>query len=324
VSKAPDNRKWLGAVVRLGGSAVLLTLVVRLALRENFAAVTSRINGREIAVLLAGFACVHLGGLCKWRLLVRSADAGLPFVYAAQCYAAGLFGNIFLPSVIGGDMISTGMAMRRSSNKMGVVMGTIANRVLDFSALILITTGGMLHPGTWGLVTHSHLFRSSVAGAACVFAGAVGSPRRRLPRFITFRWRRLLVSVRRVCRSMAAKPGVFALGFAASLVLQTSFLLMNYWVGTLCGLHVGLAAWLFAWPLAKFIAFLPISQGGFGTREFALAGLLVPFSAKPELVVAVGLVWDVILVITGLLGGVIALVLSRFSRVRFTPAVVSK
>jgi uncharacterized protein (TIRG00374 family) len=301
-------------VLRIAASAILLTLLVRLAIREDFSGVLSRINAPEVGLLLLGFAGIHLGGLWKWRLLVRAADAALPFVYAAQCYATGLFGNIFLPSNIGGDMLSTGMAMRRTENKVGVIMGTVASRALDLTALIAITAAGVLHPRTWGTVSLNAAKMATVVALGILVAVAA-KPYFRIPAFVPYRWKRGLVNVRRVLRSMAAKPITFAAGFATSLILQTSLLLLNFWVGTLCGLHVPVTAWLFAWPVAKLIAFIPVSQGGFGTREFALAGLLAPFSAKPELVIAVGLVWDVLLVMAGLLGGLTALVLSRFSGV---------
>ncbi|PYU09947.1 MAG: TIGR00374 family protein, partial [Acidobacteria bacterium] len=55
-----------------------------------------------------------------------------------------------------------------------------------------------------------------------------------------------------------------------------------------------LRAWLFAWPLAKLSALLPVTQGGIGVREVALAALAAPFGAAPVLTVAVGLVWEAI------------------------------
>ena len=36
------------------------------------------------------------------------------------------------------------------------------------------------------------------------------------------------------------------------------------------------AVWLLAWPLAKLIALAPVSLGGIGVREVALATLLLP------------------------------------------------
>ena len=38
--------------------------------------------------------------------------------------------------------------------------------------------------------------------------------------------------------------------------------------------------WIFAWPLAKIIAVLPVSLNGLGLREATLAGFLAPFGAS--------------------------------------------
>src|SRR2546425_13313483 len=72
-----------------------------------------------------------------------------------------------------------------------------------------------------------------------------------------------------------------------------------------------LRAWLFAWPLAKLSALLPVTQGGIGVREVALAALAAPFGAAPVLTVAVGLVWEAIIFAGGLLAGVASFVLAR-------------
>jgi uncharacterized membrane protein YbhN (UPF0104 family) len=69
----------------------------------------------------------------------------------------------------------------------------------------------------------------------------------------------------------------------------------------------GLAAWVFAWPLAKIIAILPVSLNGLGLREGTLAALLVPFGAQAAQVVAAGLVWQGVLFAAGLLGGLLYL-----------------
>jgi len=66
--------------------------------------------------------------------------------------------------------------------------------------------------------------------------------------------------------------------------------------------------WLFAWPLAKLSAAVPLTQAGIGVREAALAALLLPFGAAPELSVATGLAWDAVVVGGAIAGGVFALV----------------
>jgi uncharacterized membrane protein YbhN (UPF0104 family) len=68
------------------------------------------------------------------------------------------------------------------------------------------------------------------------------------------------------------------------------------------GLDIGLAPWFVAWPLSKIIAILPISLGGIGVREAALVSLLAPFGAPSALVFASGLLWQGVLMASGLLG----------------------
>ena len=58
-----------------------------------------------------------------------------------------------------------------------------------------------------------------------------------------------------------------------------------------------------AWPLAKITALLPVSLGGLGVREAALAVFLAPFAVTGTLAVAEALVWQSILFGFGLLAG---------------------
>ncbi len=78
-----------------------------------------------------------------------------------------------------------------------------------------------------------------------------------------------------------------------------------------CGLVLPLRLWLFAWPLAKLAALLPLTQGGIGVREAALVALLTPFGAASHLVLAAGLVWESVIIAGGLLSGGAAFLLRR-------------
>jgi hypothetical protein len=80
------------------------------------------------------------------------------------------------------------------------------------------------------------------------------------------------------------------------------------------------------WPLAKLSGLLPVSQGGIGVRELALAALAAPFGAPPVLTVAVGLVLETIVVASGLAAGLGAFLLGRHpgAREAVSPAVLEK
>ena len=97
-----------------------------------------------------------------------------------------------------------------------------------------------------------------------------------------------------------------------SLTVQIIFIILNVALAGACGLHLPFRIWLFAWPLAKLAAAVPITQAGIGVREAALAALLVPFGATAVLAVASGLAWDAISISGAIAGGIFALIAGRF------------
>lgn len=99
-----------------------------------------------------------------------------------------------------------------------------------------------------------------------------------------------------------------------SLIVQVTFIFLNVQLADACGLHLPYRVWLFAWPLAKLSAIVPVTQAGIGVREAALAALLLPFGAPAVLAVAAGLAWDAVVVGGAIAGGIFAMVTGRLWR----------
>jgi uncharacterized membrane protein YbhN (UPF0104 family) len=123
------------------------------------------------------------------------------------------------------------------------------------------------------------------------------------------RFRRRLARLRHALRSVSKRPGVLVLGWLLGTGIQTSFLLLTALLAEYCGLKLPPSVWLFAWPLAKLVAVLPLTQGGIGLREAALVALLSPLGAPGPLVLAAGLVWEAVVITGGLIAGAVALAL---------------
>ena len=100
-------------------------------------------------------------------------------------------------------------------------------------------------------------------------------------------------------------------GWAAGVFIQATFLILTARLAAPCGLELPLRVWLFAWPLAKLAAVLPLTQGGIGVREAALVALLAPFGAASHLVLAAGLAWEGIIIAGGSIAGGVAILLRR-------------
>jgi len=255
---------------------------------------------------IAIYMCLHLIGVAKWRLLVNVAGAGLPFPRAARAYYWGLFGNTFLPSIVGGDVVRMGMAMREARSRSGLVLGSMIDRFLDIIGLALVAgVGAWLSPlaldarsrqiflGVVALLT--------VAGVAGV-ATLAFFPARRLP----FKVRRKLVQVRQALRATAGNAWALGAALLLGALLQSLLVVLNYGLGRVIGIDIPLYVWLFVWPLAKISGLLPVTQGGIGVREAAQAALFAPFGVSAVKAVATGLVFEVVIIVSGLLGGAIA------------------
>jgi len=118
---------------------------------------------------------------------------------------------------------------------------------------------------------------------------------------------RLLSKLTHSAAELARSPGRLLLCLAISMVVQCLFVVINIGFARAAHVDAPVAAWFYAWTTAKIIAIAPISLGGLGVREASMAGLLRPFGADPAQVIAIGLVWQSLLYVSGLIGFLIQL-----------------
>jgi uncharacterized membrane protein YbhN (UPF0104 family) len=266
---------------------------------------------RFIAVLLIYFVAV-MGGISKWHTVVNAAGAQLNFAASAQCYTSGLFGALFLPSIIGGDVARLAVGISRSHRPAAVVTGNVADRFLDVAAqLTLISLGLILLPGSLPVPFQGPAKRVLFAGvlAATILFGLVVALHRPLLRGRPIRVRRRLAQLRHAIRAVSRHPWRLVFGWLLGTSVQGTYVVLTALLGVSCGLRLPLRVWLFAWPLAKIAAVMPITQGGIGVREAALVVLLAPFGAPAPQVLATGIVWEGVIITAGLLAGLTAFLL---------------
>jgi glycosyltransferase 2 family protein len=303
--------RWIAALIVLGALLHFLPLkMVRSAI--------ARVPPIYFFAALLGYLLAHTVGVLKWRMVVNAAGAQLDFATSLQCYGGGLFGTLFLPSIVGGDVIRLAVGLRRSPRPAAVITGNVVDRFIDVTAQGgLVATGLALLPGS---LPHS---LQSIATRTLLAAVAIGVALLLVVFFLrgvflrgrSFRFRRRLARLRHALRSVSARPHILFAGWLAGTAIQSTFLLLTAWLATACGLQLPLRVWLFAWPLAKLAALLPLTQGGIGVREAALVALLAPFGAAGTLVLAAGLVWEGVTVTGGIVAGLSAFVASRRNKV---------
>jgi len=310
-----SNRGWIFLLLRWAAALLVLGILLYLLPVAPLRSALARFPlSRFIAVLLI-YLVALTGGITKWHTVVNSAGAQLSFAASAQCYTSGLFGALFLPSIIGGDVARLAVGISRSPRPAAVITGNVADRFLDVAAqLTLISLGLMLLPSSLPVPLQAPAKRVLFAGVigAAVFFGLVLALHRPLLRGRSIRIRRRLAQLRHAIRAVSRRPLRLVFGWLLGTSVQGTYVVLTALLGITCGLRLPLRVWLFAWPLAKIAAVMPITQGGIGVREAALVVLLAPFGAPASQVLATGIVWEGVIITAGLLAGLTAFLL-RYS-----------
>src|SRR5271157_3717923 len=136
------SARWLAAILVLG---ILLHFLPLHLLNEAL----QRVPLTRFIIILIGYLLAHVVGAAKWRMVVNAAGAQLDYPTSVQCYAGGLFATLFLPSIIGGDVVRLAVGLRRSPNPAAVLAGNVVDRFLDMSAQAgLVLLGILLLPGS--------------------------------------------------------------------------------------------------------------------------------------------------------------------------------
>lgn len=313
-----QRRGRIGLLVRwLAGLAVLALLIHFLPVAPLKSAFARIPLTRFVTVLLI-YLVAHCFGIAKWRMVVNAAGAGLDYATSAQCYFGGLFGTLFLPSIIGGDVVRLAVGLNRSPRPAAVLTGNVADRFLDVMAQgALLLTGLLLLPQSVPDAVPDAVERkiwpafwiALGTGGVLLILGVV--LRKKLLGGRSVRFRRKLARLRHALRAVGKRPHALVLGWLMGTGIQFTLMVLTALLAMSCGLKLPLNAWLVAWPLAKLAAVLPLTQGGIGVREAALVALLAPFGAPGALVLAGGLAWEAVIIAGGLLAGGFAFVLGR-------------
>src|SRR6266403_1015009 len=250
-----SSRSWIFLTARWAAALLILGILFYLLPVAPFRNALSRIPlTRFIAVLLI-YLVALTGGVTRWHTVVNSAGAQLSFAASAQCYTSGLFGALFLPSIIGGDVARLAVGISRSPRPAAVITGNVADRFLDVAAqLTLISLGLMLLPGSLPVPLQEPAKRVLFVGVvgAAVFFGLLLALYRPLLRGRSIRVRRRLAQLRHAIRAVSRRPWRLVLGWLLGTSVQGTYVVLTALLGITCGLRLPLRVWLFAWPLAKF------------------------------------------------------------------------
>ncbi len=266
---------------------ITVGLLTWLVSKIDLALVLAQMRRGDVGLLLAGTIVLALQpvlGALRWRFILVRLDLHMPFRHIVWWTYAGTFFNQVLP-VSGGDGVRIWMAARAGGPLAVVINSVVLDRVvmiLSLVALVIISAPwfeAVLSPDQ--LVLLSTMALASV-GTGLLFVFLADKMPQSLRRWGIAAWLASLSgSTRALLLSPASACGVFALSTISVLNLMVSTTLFALAFGaTADALRI-----LMLLPPVIAASTLPISVGGWGTRELAMVAALGIASVSSEIAV---------------------------------------
>ena len=293
------QKAWLRGLLGLA----LLAAVVALA---DPARVLAQLRHAQPGWLLAGLAAAiasNIVSALRWRALARWLGADVSGRDATRWYFQAIGLNALLPgAVVGGDVYRAVVLRRAGQDTAASSWSVVLDRVSGLWMLCAIgglgaaACAGRLAP--W-LRLPTGVFVALMLTATVLWLALPWA----LPALL--RWRAGAAGWLAPLRMAATRPDfrrqllAQALASAAVQVLSAAALA----AGALAlGVQQPLAVWAFAIAPIFLMAALPVSVGGWGTREAAAVVALAPFGVAAPAAVGVGVVYGLYGLVQGALG----------------------
>jgi uncharacterized membrane protein YbhN (UPF0104 family) len=235
----------------------------------------------------------------RWQLLAQVLGIRGSFVDFLRYYFVGMFTNLFVPGLVGGDAARAFYLGRRHHRMPEAIAATVADRgygllaLFWFAALIALTLNRGMLP--------RNVIVPTLAIGAITFAGYLASPL--VARLIHVAPR----PIRRALGIIAPylhRPSSVLPALGLSLVLQASVAFCQYLLALGLGLNVPLSAFMLIVPIANVFASLPITLNGLGVRETMYVTLFGMAGVSGDTAIALGLLLFVATLLGGLVGAV--------------------
>ena len=226
----------------------------------------------------------------RWHSILQSLRLPMPLWAVVQIFYAMAFLNSFLPAGLAGDTLRVWLLRRNPHGIATAVNSVLIDRLVVVLALLLAAVA--VQPLLWLQVGNPLLLVAIVGSALSMIAaicvaccslcpGSIGRSSAACCRCCM----PSVSDLRRVFLDVTGLSTAMLAAFASNLLLVAAGFALAYGAG----IDVGFVTWLVVMSVVLLVSALPISIGGWGTREIAMVYMLGLFAVPPDLAAAVSI-----------------------------------
>ena len=298
-------------LLRIGISISLITfLLSRVDIVELAKALKSANLWWFLVALLLAFSQVFISAR-RWQVMLSPKGMHVPLGSLTSFYFVGRFFNIFLPTVMGGDVMRGYELAKFSQRAVDSAATVLMERICGFLALFVICWislpfGLERLEGTNILPIVGGMSFAFLLSLAALFNARLMGKILSLARIVK-RWsvENKLKETYNSLRSFTASKRTLANAFVISLIMQLVGIASTFLISQALHLNVSFIYFLTIMPIIWVIIMAPISIAGFGVREGAFVFFFMQQGVSPENALLLSLLWWSLSLVVALVGGVI-------------------
>ena len=287
-------------------------------------AVWARLRTAEmgwVALAVAAYIAGQWLSAYKWWLLLRPVKLVVPYLRMVGFYFIGMFFNIFLPTIVGGDAVKAIVLARETGALARSTMSVFMERnVVLFALLTIAAIAAAIAPPVT-LMRLSLLSLTLLLFAAFVLANLVITNRHayRLVDYLVAMTPLARIRARASSLYDAVVPyrgaaGVISASIGISFVFQATVILVVFLNAKALAHDVPVSALAVFVPLISLAGMLPFSVNGLGIRDVLYVLLLGQIGIPADVAVSMAFLYVVVTLAASLPGGIVTLLQRRPDR----------
>ncbi len=310
--RTPGGR-WKFAIKAL----ISLGLLVFLLSRTDLHAIWALLRSLRLPIFLGSLLLYILAQILsslRWQCLLRAEEINLSIWRLTLLYFEGMFFNLMLPTLIGGDIVRGYQVFRLTRQHEASLASILVERLSGYVAMIMIACVALILAYPY---LHDPVVVGLIAAAAAGLIGVIAGLLSDRLQALVFRLlnsaglarfhetlHRLYEAIQRYWGHKRALLQAVGL----SLVLQSLGIIIFYLISRSLNLLVPLRYFFLFLPLISVVSMLPISVAGIGVREASSIYFFAKVGLDSASALSLSLLWFAVTALSSGLGGIVFLI----------------